>query len=1095
MEPNEKNLLDNLGKIAYTLDKTYLSELSTNYGVWYFNEKYNKEYAVSYRSNIRAVQVKKWVFTNEEKPGECFKNVLSAFADGDHTLGMVIKRHVDCSEMFFVIKNEGQARNEESADNVALLKDVLKGNFQGSDIEQVDFDYINFEKNDVAKVFAFEDAESVAVLSNTPSEYSKDHITQGLDKLLEGIVPQNKDEEYTVIFLAESLSNINLREILSGYEDIATAIFPFAGYQFQVGKNQTETEGEMKSISNTKSISDSVFKTHSVNLNINGGINSNHSQSLSDSRSVRTAGVASSVGSIAGGLIGGFVGGPAGAALGAKLGSAAGSMAPTIGHSNTVQSGSGIGIGGGVGYGYSWGKSKTISNGTTNTTGTSSSVSLGKSENTSYTYKSYMVQNLLQKLEETMKRIAKSQSTGLWKFSSYVMAKRSHVSINVANYLRAINQGKESYIEPSEIQEWSDKSGSYTSEFKEIRKYLTHFCHPLFVTVDEASENKESNGMLVTPTSYISTDDLGFVVSFPRKSIQGLPVLEGVNFGREPHSLVKIVNDLDIGNGYHMHQLIPSTRVKLSKEELTKHTFITGSTGSGKTNTIYKILDTVCDENVHFLVIEPAKGEYKQALGRKEGVTVYGTNPKLTDMELLRINPFKFPPSIHVLEHMDRIIEVFNVCWPMYAAMPAILKDSVERAYVSAGWDLETSENMYSPDIFPSFTDVVNQIKIVLDESDYSSDNKGDYTGALVTRLKSLTNGINGLIFTNNDIADEDLFDKNVIIDLSRVGSTETKALIMGLLVLKLQEHRMEQRESNHEVNEKLKHITVLEEAHNLLRRTSTEQATEGANLLGKSVEMLANSIAEMRTYGEGFIIADQSPGLMDMSVIRNTNTKIIMRLPDFSDRELVGKSAGLNKNQIVECARLERGVAAITQSDWLEPVLCKVDLYEVPERKRKTEYNIYNNIQNDESVKKTLLEHIMTKEIYRQSDRVDALKIKDLIVRSNLDASLKCKFVAYIESDEEETIDNLQKLIYSFFNMDQAVKKAETYNDIIDWVNGVVEELNPDVKGYDEMQINHLLVLLINEQATRNIDYHDIFNRFTEIHRREGKVFNGEVR
>lgn len=99
--------------------------------------------------------------------------------------------------------------------------------------------------------------------------------------------------------------------------------------------------------------------------------------------------------------------------------------------------------------------------------------------------------------------------------------------------------------------------------------------------------------------------------------------------------------------------------------------------------------------------------------------------------------------------------------------------------------------------------------------------------------------------------------------------------------------------------NQQLKHVTVLEEAHNLLRRTSSEQTSEGSNLLGKSVEMLANSIAEMRTYGEGFIIADQSPGLLDMSVIRNTNTKIIMRLPVIPMRELVGKAAGLNEDQL----------------------------------------------------------------------------------------------------------------------------------------------------------------------------------------------------
>ena len=207
----------------------------------------------------------------------------------------------------------------------------------------------------------------------------------------------------------------------------------------------------------------------------------------------------------------------------------------------------------------------------------------------------------------------------------------------------------------------------------------------------------------------------------------------------------------------------------------------------------------------------------------------------------------------------------------------------------------------------------------MLEESAYSSDNKSDYTGALVTRLKSLTTRINGLIFVSDDIPMHKLFDSKVIVDLSRIGSSETKSLIMGILVLKLQEYRMD-----HAVpNQQLKHVTVLEEAHNLLRRTSSEQTSEGSNLLGKSVEMLANSIAEMRTYGEGFIIADQSPGLLDMSVIRNTNTKIIMRLPDYSDRELVGKAAGLNEDQIIELTKLDNGEAAVQQSEWLEAVLC----------------------------------------------------------------------------------------------------------------------------------------------------------------------------
>lgn len=1072
MIPEEKDLLDNLGKIAYTLDKAYISRLNSDYGVWYFDEKYNKEGTISYKSNIRAVKVKRWVFNKEEKPGDCFKNVLSTFADGDHTLAMVVTRCVDKAEMFFVIKNEGDGRNEQSADNLDLLEEVLKGNFPGSKIEKLSFETEDDEGNEIIPgCFSFIDTESVAVLSNTPSEYSEDYLTQGIDKLLEGIIPENKDEEYSVIFLAESMSQENLRDILSGYEEIATAIVPFAGYQFQIGKGEAETTGEMHSIANTKSISESVFKTHSVNVGINGSIN----RSKSKGRNVKTADVASKAGFILGGLVGGFIGGPVGAVVGSEVGHAAGTLAPTLSKSEQK----GWGVGGNVGYGYSWGNSKTVSNGKTETEGTSSSISINNSENTSYTYRSYMVHNLLQKLEKTMKRITQSQSTGLWKFSSYIMAKNSVTSINVANYLKGLTQGKESYIEPSIVQEWSDKGEQDTSEFKEIRKYLSHFCHPVFVTLSE----KKDSGMMVTPTSYISTDDLGYVISFPQKSIQGLPVLEGVQFGREPHSLLEIDQDLDIGVGYHMHQKITSSKIKLSKEELTKHTFITGSTGSGKSNTIYKLLDSLEKQGIHYLVIEPAKGEYKDVLGKKEDVVVYGTNPLLDDIELLRINPFRFPKSVHVLEHMDRIVEIFNVCWPMYAAMPAILKDSVERAYIASGWDLETSENMYSPDLFPSFSDVTKQVKLVLKESDYSDDNKGDYTGSLVTRLKSLTNGINGLILTNDDLTDEELFDRNVIVDLSRVGSSETKSLLMGLLVLKLQEHRMDQRAIEHDLNSDLKHITVLEEAHNLLRRTSSEQSSESSNLLGKSVEMLSNSIAEMRTYGEGFIIADQSPGLLDMSVIRNTNTKIIMRLPDYSDRLLVGKSAGLSDNQINELWRFERGVAAITQSDWLEPILCMIDKYE-PEKisQKKTNHTKQDVREKRAVVKHSLLECIMSKEIYRKGDRVDIQTLREAVIRSNLDTAIKCDFLEYIDSNNKESIKKLRQLVFDFFDAGKAMDKSRHYSNIKEWTHAVAEELNPSVKGYSNQQVNLLLSLLINEKAIRDIEYQDLFNRFTEI-------------
>ena len=552
---------------------------------------------------------------------------------------------------------------------------------------------------------------------------------------------------------------------------------------------------------------------------------------------------------------------------------------------------------------------------------------VGKNEGITQSFTNHNISHALKVLEEQMKRFEKGTAMGMWEFAAYVLSEDQNIANNVAHTYLALTQGEESFMSQSSVNLWRGDLGESSGDAEEIVAYLRELRHPLFGLNPNlllADPTFSVYPSIVTSTVPLTGQELAFSLNFPRKSIPGLPILECAEFGR---NITKFdeedVTDkmLHLGDIFHMYHK-EDVPVNLNQNSLASHVFVTGSTGSGKSNTIYQLLNEGRKNGLKFLVVEPAKGEYKHVFGNHDDVSVYGTNPQLTS--LLRLNPFSFPKEIHILEHLDRLVEIFNVCWPMYAAMPAVLKKAVEQSYQDCGWDLLESSNPYGR-LYPNFNDIADNIKTIIDSSEYDDENKGAYKGALLTRIESLTNGINGLIFSNDELTNEHLFDTNVIVDLSRVGSTETKSLLMGILVLKLQEYRM----TNGDMNAELKHITVLEEAHNLLKRTSTEHMSESANLLGKSVEMLANAIAEMRTYGEGFIIADQAPGLMDLSVIRNTNTKIIMRLPDFSDRELVGKSANLNDDQIIELAKLPKGVAAVYQNEWIQPVLCKVEKVE----------------------------------------------------------------------------------------------------------------------------------------------------------------------
>lgn len=552
------------------------------------------------------------------------------------------------------------------------------------------------------------------------------------------------------------------------------------------------------------------------------------------------------------------------------------------------------------------------------------------SESYSTTTENKAVTDMLQLLDGAIKRTDEFDSYGMWNVAGYFISDdMSTAEIAASNY-RSLMNGENSGREVSAINSWRS-NGNVNGNFNDLTTYLSRFVHPQFCYW--------GNKGIITASTAISGKELGLHLGLPRATIPGLPVIEHAEFGKEVTSYklfskTKNLNPEDrivLGKVFDLGQ-ITNKDVELDNKSLNMHTFITGSTGSGKSNTVYQMLTELHQDKIPFLVVEPAKGEYKDVFGHWHDVNVYSSNPNVA--ELININPFKFPKSIHVLEHVDGLVEIFSVCWPMYDAMPAFFKEAILKSYEYVGWDLGSST--YDGDIeeYPDFEVLVEQLEMLIDSSDYASDIKSNYRGALITRVKSLTVGLNKFIFTNEQTPYEKLFDENCILDISRIKSTETKALIMGLIVYILNEYRVDTKQGS---NRGLKHVTVLEEAHNLLKNTSSNDSS----LIGKSVEMLTNTIAEIRTYGEGFIIVDQSPSSVDIAAIKNTNTKIVLRTPEANDREAIGRSIGLTTDQVNEIAKLPSGVAVVYQNDWVSPVLTMINKANVEEK----EYRFSNKL------------------------------------------------------------------------------------------------------------------------------------------------------
>lgn len=1026
-EDAQEFIAKNLGVIGIEIYKDYLKQLKNIYrpvdvAVGRFDAL----------NRIRYFDITKWVTDSEERNLDKMVNVYQVLSEENCNIALIFHRTKEKCEVTMGVVNTDRRQSDPIKVKTyeSRLKEAILGNFPGAELKtnrgNKDSFGVGIPQNLRSAIRADRDGKkvkSVAIVSNLASEKSENFISQSIEKLLDGIIPQNEAQDYTIVLMAKPINNQN--EGKTRLFELYSALTPYTSWQ----TNYTYTESD--------GISSSA--NFGVNLGVSAGMNAvvNNTTGNNVSTAINKGNSDS---------IGGHIGGK-------HIG---GDYHHTMqrGTTNTTGSSSSKGISAGSNISANFGVAFSRSSNVT--------AQVGKNESITQTYTNYGVKHTLEVIENQLKRMEESSALGMWNFAAYFIADSPVIANNAAHMYLALTQGEESYMTSAAVNLWD---GEYDKEDAQtILASVQKLQHPVFGLKDTLEEEWLLYPTLVTPSAVLSGKELARALNFPRKSVSGLPVLESAAFAREVHRFsgdgYGKNREIEIGHIYHMRK-DEESKAKLDVDSLSSHVFVTGSTGTGKSNSIYQMLARLHDHGVNYLVVEPAKGEYKKILGRN--CKVYGTN--ITKTEVLRTNPFSFPSEIHVLEHIDRLVEIFNACWPMYAAMPAVLKDAIEKSYEKVGWNLGFSK--CTPLVFPTFADLIETLPEVMNSSLYSADTKSDYSGALITRVQSLTNGINGQIFcSSRELSNEELFKNDVIIDLSRVGSTETKSLLMGILVMKLQEYRLHLDY----VKESLLHVTVLEEAHNLLRRTSVSQSQEDANLQGKAVEMLTNSIAEMRAYGEGFIIADQAPALLDEAVIRNTNTKIAFRLPDEVDRALVGSSMALSEKQIIELAKLPKGVAAVYQNDWVEAVLCHFKKYD--ERKPFA----YQYTDNSNVIRHFLNKVFNVRDVY-EIKKEDADMIKDWIYSLRNSSETRNILLSALEghniSDKEREI-----VAYNVYKGKKISDILKTEKDVIKGIDRVNDRIGSYLGFKDEVLIESIRRLIM-QVIFRSQSDGEIFKRY----------------
>ena len=930
----------NLNDLKYDLQKKYLEQSELNIQEL---SKVENEILLSkiskqeIRGKIRFFKIEKFVYEKDVKITSKLKSVFTTLHSvKTSVIFKIVSDGTECS-LYLGVKS-GERVNEKSK----VLKGTFEGNFPGTKFSNSNE---NLSNDNVISINnqMFNSCKEITAVVGTPSlkDKEEDQFIQGIENLILGM----NGKSFSALFLADPVAANQVDLTLDAYEKIYSVLSSEKEFVVTEGSNDSisdsqsisKSESTSKSKSTTEGTNESTTKNSSpwIGRKLMNGLFGTGSKNANYFSEKIENGLGHGIKygtTVAGGSLGTIVAGGMGGGYGAIKGYEKGKeLSGKLDLKKKVEGNKTKG----KNHSETESTSKSQSNSESNTTGKTSGTSISKQK----TYTNKNISNFLDQLDKQIERLEQGKGVGFWNTGVYFISDEEQNSIIAANIYNGVTKGAESNFETSTIKTFNSVN---KTEKNKVLEYLQRYEVPRI----------DNYGFLAQA---ITTDELTVQMNLPHKSVVGLDVVEIVPFGNNPKKEAN--NNIRIGQLYNYEQIL-NNDVLLDFNKFTSHIFVTGSTGSGKSNVTYNLINKLNDKGINFLVIEPAKGEYKEEFGGRNDVSVFGTNSSET--ELLKINPFAFPENIHVYEHIDRFIEILNACWPMEAAMPNILKEAIEDAYISKGWLLDESRCIKEKVQYPIFSDLLKSLENVIAQSKFSEEVKSNYEGALVSRVRSMTNGLNKVIFTDECLPDDELFDKNVIVDLSRVASSEGKALFMGILFMKLNEYRIANKLQS---NSNLKHITVLEEAHNLLKRTSSDQSADSSNLAGKSVEMISNAIAEMRTYGEGFIIADQAPGLLDMSVIRNTNTKICLRLPDFEDRKLVGNAMNLSEGQIKELASLETGVAAIYQNDWQEAILCKFDKFETQNDKFKHK-EISDKKKNIEKVLEIISNYEKTKKI-----------------------------------------------------------------------------------------------------------------------------------
>lgn len=913
---------------------------------------------------------------------EAFQNVLATIYSSMYNFIYVISGNKQGANIYFGIAKNQSYKGEIELSITDYSKEILKasfeGNFQGSKL-------INLNRNEIEKeIFEpLKKSNNLSFLGGVPSKSQKSDDTpdfQGIDRLINAMY----GEQWQMIIVCEPVKKEEISEIKDEVYDLYENLHENAKVSFQssetkgssksysdtettnisntTGSNESKTftDGENKgrSINESKNTSKSESKSFSETKSNSIGYNESESetvgtnQSLSNSKSdtsnrSKTKGSSESKSHNSGSSGNSKSNSESTSDSITESSSSTDGSSKTMGENNSqsrtkgsnknesTSKGDSESISNTEGFTHGESSTYSISSSTALSKGVSESFTEGKSIGKSETFSENInasQSNTREKInkkaaeflkyidEELLNRLKSGSNKGLFKTAIYLTAENNAVNERLRYNVISIFQGDN--VSFSQLYSFKmsgrlkEKGKKIISDFQ-IHNVLEEKAVDNLALLQGIPVKNEK----LSISSYMTGEEISLIAGLPLKEIPGISLKEGIEFGLNC-SQDNGKDNFEIGHIIYRGKELINNNVTLNKRSLNKHVFVSGITGSGKTTTCKKLIES---SELPFLIIEPAKTEYREMINMKscKDLVVYtlGNEKGLP----FRFNPFEVLPNENFTAHIDMLKAAFATAFDFEASMPQILEIAIYKAYEKYGWDVDEGTNKYfergdSEEVlyWPTLSDLIDNLNLVVKEQKFGPELEGNYRGSLISRIANLTYGSKGkMLNCKRSIDFLEMLDEKVVLEMEELKSPSDKSLMMALILSRLNEAI----KIKYNDNKEFQHISLIEEAHRLLSKPSVGED----NSKRYSVQMFTDMLAEVRKYGESLIIVDQIPNKLADDVLKNTATKIIHKILAKDDKEVVGDTMYMNDEQKKFLSNLKTGEAIIFSDNWSKPVQVKI--------------------------------------------------------------------------------------------------------------------------------------------------------------------------